>query len=176
MVQIHGRLANMSGRSLGAGYTSAARLAVKRLADRERIKIRVSKSGGPPPRASRLLKRSVYQRPLLVGSIERLQQQLRLRPRELVTRDVAGRSHDGSPIQGGRLGIFRLQQLQLRSGRSLPIVVGYWLLPNNILHPRSKLGSRLLLARQQAFRRRVNPRVIVRRKRFEGLPVQITRL
>ena len=56
----------------------------------------------------RLRKRCVYQRPLLVGRTERLQQQLRLRARDLVTRDVAGRSHHGSPIQGGRLRIFRL--------------------------------------------------------------------
>lgn len=33
-----------------------------------------------------------------------------------MTRDVARRSYHGSLIQGGRLGIFRLQQLQLRGG------------------------------------------------------------
>jgi len=56
----------------------------------------------------RLPKRCVYQRPLLVGRTECLQQQLRLRARDLVIRGVAGRSHHGSPIQGGRLRIFRL--------------------------------------------------------------------
>jgi hypothetical protein len=120
--------------------------------------------------------RCVDQRTLLVGSTERLQQQFCLRVRGLVARGVAGRDHHRGPVQRGRLRILRLQQLQLRGGRSLPVVIGDWLVANDFLHPRGELGGRLLLARQQAFRCRVDPGVIVGRKRFEALPVEIARL